>query len=131
MPVSSVPQVDADTDYLAHLTRESARFGEAIATAPSGAPVLSCPGWTADDLLWHLAWVQFWWATIVRQQVTGLDARQLLPERPPARPELLTFYQQASQELQRVLSTVAPGTPGPGLMITPSDLSSARRRTRR
>ena len=98
-------------DYLAHLTRESTRFGEAIAAAPAGAPVQSCPGWTADDLLWHLAWVQSWWATIVRDQLTGPDARQLLPERPPARPELLTFYQQASQDLQQVLSTAAPGTP--------------------
>ena len=83
-PVSIVARVDA-VDYLAHLTRESTRFGEAIAAAPAGAPVQSCPGWTADDLLWHLAWVQSWWATIVRDQLTGPDARQLLPERPPAR----------------------------------------------
>jgi hypothetical protein len=108
---STVPQVDTDLDYLAHLTLESARFGEAIAAAPPPARVLSCPDWTADDLLWHLAWVQSWWATIVRDNVTGPEARQLLPERPPNRPELLTFYEQASRDLREILSTVAPDTP--------------------
>ena len=71
----------------------------------------SCPDWTADDLLWHLAWVQSWWATIVRDNITGPDARQLLPERPAARPGLLEFYDQASQDLREILSTVSADTP--------------------
>lgn len=103
--------MDADLDYVAHLILESARFGEAIAAAPPQARVPSCPDWTADDLLWHLAWVQSWWATIVRDSVTGPDARQLLPERPPGRPELLTFYEQASRDLREVLSTLTADTP--------------------
>lgn len=110
-PGSTVPRVDTDLDYLAHLTLESARFREAIEAAPPQARVPSCPDWTAEDLFWHLAWVQSWWATIVRDNVTGPDARQLLPERPPARPELLRFYEQASRDLREVLSTVAADTP--------------------
>lgn len=98
-------------DYLAHLTRESARFAEAIAAAQPDAPVPSCPDWTADDLLWHLAWVQAWWATIVRANVTGPDAERLQPERPLARPGLLTFYQQASRDLRQILDTVTADTP--------------------
>jgi uncharacterized protein (TIGR03083 family) len=111
VPASTVPEVDTDLDYVAHLTGESARFGEAIAAAPPEAPVLSCPDWTADDLLWHLAWVQSWWATIVRDNVTGPEAKQLEPERPRARPGLLEFYQQASRDLREVLSTVTADTP--------------------
>ena len=53
-----------DLDYLAHLARESARFAEVIAEVPPAAPVLSCPAWNADDLLWHLGEVQWFWGTI-------------------------------------------------------------------
>ncbi|MGO9083109.1 MAG: maleylpyruvate isomerase family mycothiol-dependent enzyme [Streptosporangiaceae bacterium] len=98
-------------DYLAHLARESARFGAAIAAAPAGAAVPSCPAWTADDLLWHLAWVQSWWAAIVRDNLTGPDARQLQPERPPSRSGLLEFYQQAGQDLRLALGAVSADTP--------------------
>jgi uncharacterized protein (TIGR03083 family) len=68
--------------------------------------VPSCPDWAADDLLWHLAWVQSSWATIVRDNVTGPDARQVQPERPAARPGLLGFYRQAIQDLRQVLETL-------------------------
>ncbi len=111
VPVSTVPRVDTGLDYVAHLTRESARFGEAIAAARPDSAVPSCPEWTADDLLWHLAWVQSWWATVVRENLTGPDARQLLPERPPARPGLLEFYEQAGRDLRRILATVTADTP--------------------
>jgi len=105
------PYVDISLDYVAHLGRESARFAEAIAAAPPAAPVPPCPDWTADDLLWHLARVQWWWATIVRDQLAGPEARQLVPERPPARPGLLEFYQRASQDLQQALGTASPDAP--------------------
>jgi hypothetical protein len=56
----------AELDFLDHLELESARFAEAIGGARPEAPVPSCPGWNADDLLWHLAEVQWFWGTIVR-----------------------------------------------------------------
>lgn len=103
--------MDTGLDYVAHLTRESTRFAEAIASAPPEAPVPSCPGWTADDLLWHLAWVQWWWATIVRDHLTGPQAERLQPERPPGRDGLLEFYQRASRDLRRILGTGTADTP--------------------
>lgn len=103
--------VDTALDYLTHLTRESARFGEAIVSAPPNAPVRSCPDWTADDLLWHLAWVQSWWAAIVRGNLTGPEAEKLRPERPTDRTGLLEFFWQASADLGRILATVTADTP--------------------
>jgi len=50
-----------DVDYRAHLAEESARFAEVIAEVPPDARVPSCPDWSADDLLWHLAEVQWFW----------------------------------------------------------------------
>lgn len=40
-------------NYLGHLARDSARFAAALRGTPARAPVPSCPGWNADDLLWH------------------------------------------------------------------------------
>ncbi|MGH3425553.1 MAG: maleylpyruvate isomerase family mycothiol-dependent enzyme [Nocardioidaceae bacterium] len=99
-------------DYLDHLARESTRFGEALrATAPD-APVPPCPDWTADDLLWHLAEVQWFWGTIVRDGVTVASAVEALdrPERPVERAGLLAFYERVSRDLGEVLAERAPET---------------------
>ena len=109
--IATISRVVAGLDYVAHLGRESARFAQAIAIAPPGAPVPPCPEWTADDLLWHLAWVQWWWATIVRDGLTGPEARRLVPERPSRRPGLLEFYQRASLELQQILGAASADAP--------------------
>jgi hypothetical protein len=60
----------ADLDYLDHLARESARFVAVLRDTAPGARVPSCPDWDADDLLWHLAEVQWNWGTIVREHIT-------------------------------------------------------------
>src|SRR5258706_6659118 len=96
---------------MAHLGAESARFGIAIGAAPPDARVPTCPDWNADDLLWHLGWVQWWWGTIVRDKVTGPAARAALPERPSDRDGLLTFFERASRELARILAAAPPETP--------------------
>jgi uncharacterized protein (TIGR03083 family) len=111
VPGSTIPYVDDGLDYLAYLRSESARFAEAIAAAPPHAPVPPCPQWSADDLLWHLAWVQWWWAAIVRDHLEGPAARRLVPERPPGRPGLLEFFQRASHDLQQALAAVSADTP--------------------
>lgn len=101
-----------DLDYLGHLKRESARFAHAIDLAAPDAPVRACPGWTADDLLWHLSEVQWFWATIVREGLTSPgQAEALKPERPPGRTELAEFFATASRDLLDVLTTAAPQTP--------------------
>ena len=98
-------------DYLDHLARESARFAAALRGAAPDAPVPSCPGWDADDLLWHLAEVQWFWGTIVREQITGEQADELKPGRPDGRDGLLAFYERASRDLGAILAERAPNSP--------------------
>jgi len=95
-------------DHLSHLAQESARFAEAIRQAPPGAPVPTCPGWNAEDLLWHLAKVQYFWGTVVREGLAGDKADELTPQRPGDRAGLLAFYEDASGRLGRVLAATAP-----------------------
>ncbi|HWF80719.1 MAG TPA: hypothetical protein VN695_09050, partial [Streptosporangiaceae bacterium] len=56
------------------------------------------PGWNADDLLWHLGEVQWFWGTIVRDRVDVDEAEKMKPPRPANRPGLEEFYQSASKK---------------------------------
>lgn len=96
-------------NYLTHLQRESARFARAIQEAAPDAPVPSCPDWNADDLLWHLAEVQWFWATVVREGVPRDQAEELKPQRPTGRAALLAFFAQASGGLHQILTATPPG----------------------
>ena len=99
-------------DYLDHLRRESARFAEAVTAAPPDARVPTCPDWDADDLLWHLGEVQWFWGEVVRRGITAAaDADALKPERPAGRPALRAFFDSASSGLARVLAESPPETP--------------------
>jgi uncharacterized protein (TIGR03083 family) len=102
----------ADTlDYLDHLTRESRRFVGALAEADGAARVPSCPDWDADDLLWHLAEVQWFWGTIVRERLQDPAAAEAAkPPRPTGRDGLLKFFEEASSGLAQVLADTAPDT---------------------
>lgn len=100
-----------ELDYIAHLTRESARFLDVISQAPAGAPVPSCPDWTADDLLWHLAEVQWFWGTVVADGLTGEEAEARKPARPAERAALRDLFASASSRLVRVLAATSPQTP--------------------
>ncbi len=101
----------AELDFLDHLELESARFAEAINGAPPETPVPSCPDWNADDLLWHLAEVQWFWGTVVRERATGDQAEALKPPRPSDRAALAAFFDRASRELADVLAATPPDTP--------------------
>jgi len=100
-----------ELDYLAHLARESARFAEVMSTTAPDAPVPPCPDWTADDLLWHLGEVQWFWGTVVRDGLAGEQAEALKPARPASRAGLQAFYATASRDLGQVLAAAAPQTP--------------------
>jgi uncharacterized protein (TIGR03083 family) len=103
----------ADLDFLDHLTRESARFAEALRDTPSGTRVPTCPAWDADDLIWHLAGVQWFWGTIVREKVTETKQADELdaPGRPDDHKGLLNFYDLASSDLLGALEATSPETP--------------------
>jgi uncharacterized protein (TIGR03083 family) len=99
-------------DYLDHLVRESARFAAALRDAPSDARVPSCPDWDADDLLWHLGEVQWFWGEVVERRITeGAEADSLVrDDRPADRAGLEAFYGQASARLAKVLTDTPPAT---------------------
>ncbi len=99
--------------YLDHLARESARFAEAVAAAPRGATVPSCPDWDADDLLWHLGEVQWFWSQVAGGPLTDGDQVEGLqhPARPETRAGLERFFAASSHGLQRALAELLPSTP--------------------
>jgi uncharacterized protein (TIGR03083 family) len=101
-----------DIDYLDHLERESARFAAAVRATTSDADVPTCPEWTADDLLWHLAEVQWNWGTIVRERITETAEANALeaPSRPDDRAGLLAFYDRVSADLGIALAAAPPET---------------------
>jgi uncharacterized protein (TIGR03083 family) len=95
-------------DYVSHLARESGRFAAAVAAAPPGAPVSTCPEWDVDDLLWHLAEVQWFWGTIVGQAMEKPPSTDARPERPASRSELAAFFDSVSAELASALAAAGP-----------------------
>lgn len=98
----------APIDYSDHLAAESARFVDALRDAPADRPVPTCPDWVADDLLWHLGEVQWFWGTIVRERIDGEAAQRLKPPRPEGRAALTAFYADASRALANALSGAGP-----------------------
>jgi uncharacterized protein (TIGR03083 family) len=102
----------AELNYLDHLARDSARFAAAVRATTPDTNVPTCPDWTADDLLWHLAEVQWNWGTIVRERITDTAQAEGLepPDRPDDRPGLLAFYDQASADLGATLAATPPET---------------------
>jgi uncharacterized protein (TIGR03083 family) len=95
--------------YVAHLRRESKRFHDVLAGAPAGARVPSCPDWDADDLLWHLAEVQWFWGEVVGGRPEGPPEQH--PTRPGSRPELLAFFDEVSGRLGDLLEAASPEDP--------------------
>jgi uncharacterized protein (TIGR03083 family) len=94
-------------DYLDHLRSDSARFLDVLSHAPGAARVPSCPDWDADDLLWHLAGVQWLWGTVVAERLQSVDGLEE-PERPGSRAGLVEFFEEQSARLHRELAAADP-----------------------
>jgi uncharacterized protein (TIGR03083 family) len=99
-----------DLDYLTHLAADSARFVEVLAQTRPQTPVPTCPGWDADDLLWHLGQVQWFWAAIIGRGLTAHGDVEDLDNggRPGDRNGLLAFYGAASGSLHHNLAAASP-----------------------
>jgi uncharacterized protein (TIGR03083 family) len=95
-------------DYLRHLRGESRRFRDVLAGCASDARVPGCPEWTAGDLLWHLAEVQWFWGTIIRTRPLGPDAAAEEPERPKSYDGLLEAFDTYSAALIGALEEADP-----------------------
>jgi uncharacterized protein (TIGR03083 family) len=101
-----------ELDYLGHITSESTRFAAALRDTDPGTPVPTCPDWRADDLLWHLTEVQWFWGTIVRERLTADDEVEALDigNRPTDRRALFAFYDRVGADLVDELRRNAPDT---------------------
>ncbi len=88
--------------YLAHLRTESSRFREVAAAAPPDRTVPACPDWTVDDLVWHLAEVQWFWSRIVAARPAGPPDDE--PDRPAGRSEVVAFFDRATTALADALA---------------------------
>jgi uncharacterized protein (TIGR03083 family) len=93
-------------DFLAHVRTESSRFGDVLRDIDPAARVPSCPDWSADDLLYHLAEVFDNWTKVVREGRPGDEITA--PERPADHVGLLALYDKARAALLDVITT----TPG-------------------
>lgn len=83
-------------DYLDHLSHECARFGDVLRDADPAARVPTCPDWTADDLLWHVAGEAFaFWTAVLR--LRDIQAVEDLPDpdRPAGHDDLLAFWERS------------------------------------
>lgn len=102
-------RVPTTSDYLGHLHRESRRFLDAVLAAPPRAPVPSCPAWTGDDLLWHLAEVQWFWGQVVRRRASDpAEVEAAKPARPDSRAGLVGMYRAASAALLAAVANARP-----------------------
>src|SRR5688572_18214746 len=91
--------------YLEHIRLESARFREVLADCDPAARVPTCPDWSAEDLLWHLATVQRFWAGIVVDRPVERDEADK-PERPSSYAEVLRSFDEWSASLVNALEGV-------------------------
>lgn len=99
-------------DYLDHLARECTRFGDVLRDADPSAQVPTCPEWTADDLLWHVAGGAFaFWTAVVR--LRDIKAVEALPDpdRPAGHDALLEFWAHSRDDMIGVLRGVEDSEP--------------------
>jgi uncharacterized protein (TIGR03083 family) len=99
-------------DFTRHLRLNSERFREVMASVRPDAPVPSCPGWDAAELLWHLTEVQMFWGLIVEHGLSDPSrAEELKTARPGSYQDLLAMFDSASSRLSRVLEGGADDAP--------------------
>jgi uncharacterized protein (TIGR03083 family) len=94
-------------DYLAHLRAESTRFLEALRDVDPTARVPSCPDWDADDLLWHLAGVQWFWGSVVVDRLQSPEGAEEQP-RPDSHAGMLEVFEKNADRLHSALSEADP-----------------------
>jgi len=97
-------------DYLNHIRQESRRFRDVLATCDPEARVPGCPDWSAADLLWHLAEVQWFWAKTIRTRPAS-PGDEPGPERPETYDGLLAAFDDYSAGLIDELERVDPAEP--------------------
>jgi uncharacterized protein (TIGR03083 family) len=95
-------------DYLEHIRSESRRFLDVLSSCDPEARVPGCPDWSAADLLWHLAEVQWFWAKVVRERPAGPADDDEGPDRPDSYDGLLATFDEYSAALVGELEKADP-----------------------
>lgn len=102
-------------DALTTIRQESDRAVAALSDADPARPVPTCPDWTADDLLWHIAEVHEFWAGILATGATTQERVQAIEEgkapRPAEREALLARRATATDALLAQLTARADDEP--------------------
>lgn len=93
--------------YLQCIRRESQRFREVLTDADPETTVPSCPEWTADDLLLHLAHVQHWWTHVLTTRPASPEG-YAEPERPATHEDLIAYFDEGSGKLDKALTEADP-----------------------
>src|SRR4051794_10147966 len=98
-------------DYLAAIRRESDGFYASADDADPTRSVPSCPGWTIQDLVWHLGEVHWFWATVIETKATepgSVEASK--PPRPGAYQETVAFGRGQADRMISLLEQNADDT---------------------
>lgn len=97
------------SEHLDAIAAESAAFADAVAVCPLTAPVSSCPGWTVEDLVFHLGAVHRFWREVVAGRLASPEG-----VREPTRPspeQILSWGDEQARTLHAVLAGTDPETP--------------------
>jgi uncharacterized protein (TIGR03083 family) len=95
--------------FVDQLTEQAAALRAAVAVAGPSAPVPTCPKWTVQGLVRHLAKVQQW---AVRALVTDPDGEPPHPDEPPAEWDaLLSWWETQVGTLVDTLRGLEPDSP--------------------
>jgi uncharacterized protein (TIGR03083 family) len=96
-------------DALQLIRNEGVEFLDVMQRYDLDTPVPACPGWSLDDLAWHLGEVWDFWGRIVAEHIVDVDSVRAMDE--PARPtgtELLEWVAAAHTAIYVALVDAPP-----------------------
>lgn len=105
--IGAMPAMER-ADQISHLSASMSRFADLVAEAEGDEPVVSCDGWTVDDLVLHLGTMHRWAAAIVLSGARGLAEPAPLVRGPRAE-----WYVGCAAALLTALDAVDPDEPVP------------------
>jgi uncharacterized protein (TIGR03083 family) len=107
--VNAVTRGRTTLDTVEAFVAAAERFAVSVAWSDLRAPVVSCPGWSAYDLVVHLGNVHAWAATIVE---TGRFAVEQNDEPRSSKGKVVSaWYAGKAEDLYEVLRQVPPDAP--------------------
>jgi uncharacterized protein (TIGR03083 family) len=99
-------------DFLEAIRRDSDRFYATADGADPARRVPSCPDWTIEDLVWHLAEVHWFWGTDVETRAAGPDEiEQAKPERPAGYGAVIAWGRAQADRMIRLLEATPDDVP--------------------